>query len=165
MPTKWVKRQGDKWVVVDENGKVLSEEPTSGSRTPRSRTPRKSVWWQRGIWAKPATRIVVVLLIVVLLLAKCLADTNGSFSASVDSFVPLNNHQILVDVYVTNTGGSAGSASCSVTAFTPDHTNSADELFQTNTLQPGHHVIIQVTATVTGNAAYQVQQSGITASC
>jgi hypothetical protein len=110
-------------------------------------------------------KIVIALALLALLAGKCLADSSGSFSASVDDFLVLNNHQILVYVKVTNTGSSAGSASCNMTAFTPDHTNEAAENFQTNSLKPGRSITIQVTATVTGNASNQVQQSGISASC
>jgi len=123
-----------------------------------TKSPKKS--WTND----PRVLVAAALLLVVLLAAKCLGG-GGTFTASIDSFLVLNDHQILAYVKVTNTGSSAGSASCDLTAHTPDQLNAAGELFQTKSLNPGQSFTIQVTATVTGNAANQIRQSGVSASC
>lgn len=116
------------------------------------------------MWRRIGTGVVGVGLLGVLL-AAC-SSSGGPYAVSVYSFVPLNTHQILVDVRVTNNGSSAGTPSCSLTAKTPNQTYFAGELFQPkHSLTPGQSTVIQVTATVSDNAAGQVRKSNITARC
>jgi hypothetical protein len=89
-----------------------------------------------------------------------------TFSTSISSITPTSNSQARVVVHIKNTSSASGTAHCSLELYSPDHSYSGFEYFESNgSVNGGQTVEHTVDVTVYRNGAHQVTVGNSTVRC
>jgi hypothetical protein len=100
---------------------------------------------------------------VIVIVAATSGGSGGSFKAAVENYTVINPADLAVAVHVTNTGSTAATPTCTVTAQDPSGAYSGfDEGTLTSPVQPGATTTYVDNVTISGQGAQYVTQVSVT---